>query len=215
MKTTRILIADDHPILLKGLETLLKEKGYTELWTAGNGDEAYHIIRNYSPELAILDIKMPGKTGIQLARICKRQFPELKIIFLSYHADPEFIELARKLDIKGFIPKENSTMEIEQCIRQVCEGELYFPKGVEVNEPVAEARILIQTLDSMTPTQKKVLELISLGYQSREISEMLQISERTVEKHRSNMVQKLDLDHTRLNLNKWVLENKDFLDDYF
>ena len=215
MNDLKILIADDHPILLKGLEALLREKGFSTLWTAGDGQEALEIIERYSPDLAILDIKMPGKSGIEIARICRNQHPDTKIIFLSYHADSEFIELSKTLNIKGFIPKENSTMEIERCIRSVSAGELYFPSDKEVHEPRVGARELIQTLDSMTPAQRKVLELISQGLSSREISNTLGITERTVEKHRSNIVQKLEIDYTQINLNQWALENGDFLQDYF
>lgn len=215
MNDLKILIADDHPILLKGLETLLREKGFSTLWTAGDGEEALKIIEQYAPDLAILDIKMPGKSGIEIARICRNQHPYTRIIFLSYHADSQFIELSKTLNIKGFIPKENSTIEIERCIRYVSAGELYFPSEKEVHEPRIGARELIQTLDSMTPAQRKVLELISSGLSSKEISNTLGITERTVEKHRSNIVQKLELDYTQINLNQWALENGDFLQDYF
>lgn len=215
MKLTRILIADDHPILLKGLKTLLKEKGYVNLWTAEDGLHALQIIKDHSPDLAILDIKMPGKSGIEIARICAKQYPETRIIFLSYHTDPEFIELSKSLNIKGFLPKENSTMEIERCIRSVWEGELYFPSLREDVISGEVARKLLQSLESLTSSELRILEMISRGLPSHEIAGLLHISERTVEKHRSNMVQKLDVDCTYGNLNLWVSENKDFLTEYF
>ncbi|WP_236980825.1 response regulator transcription factor [Membranihabitans maritimus] len=212
MKDTKILLADDHPILLKGLSTFLKEKGYNSVSLAYNGDEALKHIKKNKPEIAILDIEMPKMSGVDVARECQSEKIPTTIIFLSYHQDPGFIALAKTLNIRGFLAKENSIKQIEECIRTVIEGQYFFPLG-EYEEVLEEGKLLINSLKKLTLSEKRILSLITQGLNSKNISGELAISLRTVEKHRSNIINKLNSEQKIKNLNQWVLKNKKLILD--
>ncbi|MEZ4874842.1 MAG: response regulator transcription factor [Flavobacteriaceae bacterium] len=209
MKKESIIIADDHPLLLKGLSDFLLERGYNVVGSGQNGREAFNLINKLEPEIAILDIQMPFMSGLEIARKCIHNGVNTKIILITFHKEKQLFTEAEELKIYGYILKEFAIEEIENCLNAVLEGKRYFsPKITEMftyNSPKNEA------LDSLTPSEKKILKLIALDKTNKEIASVLFISYRTVEKHRSNIITKLDLEHKTNSLLIWAKEHQDKL----
>src|SRR5690606_34602856 len=124
----KIVIADDHPILLEGLYNQLVKLGYTDLFKAVNGSEALQLIMEENPDIAILDIEMPIMDGLSITKHCKEVDSNTKFIILSYHKEAEFIAKAKSLNISGYILKEDALTEIENCIRAILNGKEYYSK---------------------------------------------------------------------------------------
>lgn len=205
-----LVLADDHPLLLKGLESSLISKGFKVLGTATDGSTALRLITEHKPDLAMLDIEMPHMDGLSVAKYCKEKGYHTKFIILSYHKETEFIARARSLNLSGYLLKEDALDEIEACIQKVCEGEQYYSKAFQLKE-VTSAQTALDRLENLTPSERKILKLIAKPMSTREIADTLFISERTVEKHRSNIIQKLDLAGRSNGLTTWVLHNKHLL----
>lgn len=206
----KIVIADDHPILLEGLYNQLVKLGYTELFKAVNGSEALQLIMEENPDIAILDIEMPIMDGLSITKHCKEVDSTTKFIILSYHKEAEFIAKAKSLNISGYILKEDALTEIENCIRAILNGQEYYSKVFDTVDlkKVNSTRDLLQNL---SPSELKILKLISQSCSSKEISDLLFISERTVEKHRSNIIIKLNLVGRSNILSEWAIENRNVL----
>ena len=209
MKHQSIIIADDHPLLLKGLSDFLIEKGYNVVGSGVDGREAYNLIAKLEPDIAILDIQMPFMSGIEIARKCNTNHFKTKIVLITFHKEKDLYRQAKDLNIYGYILKEFALDEIENCIYTVTEGNSYFsPKIRELlDEPSAEDDALKQ----LTPSERKILKLIAKDKTNKEIAGMLFISHRTVEKHRSNIITKLDLQHKTNSLLIWAKEHQDRL----
>ena len=209
MKHQSIIIADDHPLLLKGLSDFLIEKGYNVVGSGADGREAYNLIAKLEPDIAILDIQMPFMSGIEIARKCNTNQFKTKIVLITFHKEKDLYRQAKDLNIYGYILKEFALDEIENCIYTVTEGDSYFsPKIREhLDEPSAED----DALKDLTPSERKILKLIAKDKTNKEIASMLFISHRTVEKHRSNIINKLDLQHKTNSLLIWAKEHQDRL----
>lgn len=209
MKNQTIITADDHPLLLKGLNDFLLEKKYNIIDSGNNGKEAYNLIVKLKPDIAILDIQMPYMTGLEVAKECKKNKIPTKIILITFHKEKVLFQKANELNIFGYILKEFAIEEIENCIKSVTEGVPYFSPRIKdllgIN-PYKETY-----LDSLTPSEKKILKLIAKDKTNKEIASLLFISHRTVEKHRSNIIQKLKLEHKTNSLLIWAKDNVDKL----
>jgi DNA-binding NarL/FixJ family response regulator len=190
MKPT-LIIADDHPLVLKGLQDFLVQKNYTVLASAKNGKEALSHINTYQPEIAILDIKMPFYTGLDIAEHCYASNSPTKIILITFEKDETTYMRARELNVYGYILKEFALDEIETCINSVSKNTPYFsPELVQY----IESNEAYQKLKALTKTELNVLQLLSEAKTANEIADSLFISVRTVEKHKSNIRTKLLLD---------------------
>lgn len=204
---TSIIIADDHPLILKGLSEFIKEKEYNLIGSAVNGKEAFEMIESQKPDVAILDIQMPFLTGLQIAEKCKNLNLSTKIILITFEKDETIYKEAKTLGIYGYVLKEFALVEIENCIAAVMKGKSYFSpeliEFLEIVEPPAEWEFL-------TPSEKEILKLIAKNNTGVEIGEILSVSSRTVEKHKSNIIKKLDLSHKQNSLLIWVKENQDY-----
>lgn len=209
MKSQSIVTADDHPLLLKGLNDLLVEKGYNLIGTASDGQEAMELIREKEPDIAILDIQMPLLSGLEIARKCKEEGHLTKVILITLHKEQALYETVQKLNLFGYILKEFALEEIETCIGSVSNGRPYF--SPHVRALMDEAKESNSQLESLTPSERKILKLIARDKTNKEIASMLFISHRTVEKHRSNMISKLKLEHKTNSLLIWAKENHDTL----
>lgn len=206
----KLLIADDHPLLLEGLYNQLINVGYSNVFKASNGKEAYDLIRQEQPNIAILDIEMPFIDGLSIAQQCKKEGMKTSFIILTYHREPEFIIKAKSLNISGYILKEDALHEIENCLQAVINGENYYSKVFQFSE-VAKAENTIELVKNLSPSEIKILKLIAENKSTTDIANMLFISERTVEKHRSNIIAKLELKSKPNVLQEWLLENKSLL----
>ena len=201
----KILIADDFPLILEGLEKFLRDSGYEHVFTATNGTQALSIINEEKPDIAILDMEMPHLTGLQIAQLCQQNKSTTKIVFLTYRLDSYLFNKGIEAGIVGYLLKDDAMVEVQRCILHVAKGETYFSKKImELPEDAPED---LQNYQLLSPSEKKILKLIAQGLSSTDIAERLFISFRTVEKHRSNIIQKLKIDSHKQKLNEWVLVN--------
>jgi len=206
---TTIVIADDHPLMLRGLSDFLKSKGYTILGSAEDGQTAYNLIVRLKPEIAVLDIRMPYKTGLEIAEECAKNNLDTKIILITFDKEEEVYEKALELGIYGYILKEFAIEEIEACLENVKKGLPYFSEEISnfLNPTVASTSII----DQLTKTEKKIVKLISEDQTSQEISDTLFIAVSTVNRHRHNIIDKLGLDQKPTSLIIWAKINKNLL----
>lgn len=209
MGKPNILIADDHPLLLRGLEEFLKERKYNIINTHSDGLSAYNAIIRDKPDIAILDIEMPNLTGVDIAKNCKRHQIDTKIILITLHKEKKLFEDAVKYNIHGYLLKEFALTEIEACIASVSRGEPYFSEKIYKRfTNVSEHNSHIEKL---TPSEVKILKRIAEEMTSTEIADLLSISVRTVEKHRANIIRKLTLEQKPNALLIWSQKNKQLL----
>ncbi|MBT8256726.1 MAG: response regulator transcription factor [Bacteroidia bacterium] len=209
MKDKSIIIADDHPLLLKGLSDFLIEKGYNFIGKSENGRDAFNLINKLKPDIAIVDIQMPFMSGIEIAKKCTRNRLNTKIVLITFHKEKELYEQAKDLNIFGYILKEFALEEIENCIQTVSAGAPYF--SPKIKELLAPDSLEDDALALLTPSEKKILKLIAKDKTNKEIASLLFISYRTVEKHRSNIITKLKLEQKTNSLLIWAKEHQDKL----
>lgn len=209
MKKTTIITADDHPLLLKGLNDFLTEKKFNIIGSGINGQEAYDLIVKEKPDIAILDIQMPLMTGLDVAKECKLNNIKTKIILITFHKEKVLYQKANELNIFGYILKEFAIEEIETCIKSVTDGIPYF--SPKIKDLLGINPYKDSYFNNLTPSEKKILKLIVKDKTNKEIASLLFISYRTVEKHRSNIITKLKLEHRTNSLLKWAKDNTDKL----
>ncbi|MCX7551592.1 response regulator transcription factor [Xanthomarina sp. F2636L] len=205
---TSIIIADDHPLILKGLNDFLLEKKYNVLASAVNGKEAFELIETHKPEIAILDIQMPFLTGLEIAKKCQELNYETKIILITFEKDEAIYKQAKSLSIYGYVLKEFALVEIEHCIDAVSKDIPYFSQELL---SYLEAEEAPEEFNTLTPTEIDVLKHIAENKTAKEIGELMFISFRTVEKHKSNIHKKLNITPTKYSLLFWAKENKTHL----
>jgi two-component system nitrate/nitrite response regulator NarL len=208
--TITLVVADDHPLLLSGLVGQLKDYNYTILATVENGAKALECIIELKPEIAILDEEMPMLTGFEVIQKCKEQQVETKFIILTSHKEKAFIYKAKKLNISGYIIKDEPFSEIHNCIQSVSKGIPYF-SAVFNNVFNNEVAPQLQKMKLLSPSERTIVRLVGQGKSSKEISELLSLSVRTIEKHRSNIIAKLSLTAEKHILMIWAKENLDFI----
>ncbi|OAD91763.1 DNA-binding response regulator [Aequorivita soesokkakensis] len=203
--TPSIIIADDHPLLLKGLSDFLLEKGFNLLGSGKDGREAYNLIIQTKPDIAILDIQMPYMSGLEIAQKCKGLDIDTKIVLITLHKEKELYQKAQELNIFGYILKEFALEEIENCIKTVTEGVPFFSD--KIKELIGVVLMEDSDLNTLTPSEKKILKLIAQDKTNKEIASQLFISYRTVEKHRSNIITKLNIEPKTNSLLIWAKEH--------
>lgn len=207
-KSFRIITADDHPLILKGLNDYLKERNYNIVGSASDGQTAYNLIVERKPDIAILDIEMPKMTGLEIAQKCKSNGLDTKIVIITLHKEPELLRNASNLNLFGYILKELALEEIEICLKNINDGEPYFSPSI--------TRLLNSNSNSglpenLTPSEVKILRLIARDMTNKDIANHLYISPRTVEKHRSNIISKLELEPKTNSLLLWAKRNEHLL----
>ncbi|MDQ3652903.1 MAG: response regulator transcription factor [Acidobacteriota bacterium] len=196
----KIVIADDHPLFRRGLrqmiETDLRLKIVGE---ADDGESALQRIQETKAEIAILDVAMPNKDGFEVVRALREQQVPVEVIFLTMHKDERFLNAALDLGVKGYVLKDSALLEIADAIRAVSAGQNYISPALSTylvkrsSNRSAESSMQKSKLDLLTSTERHILKLISAYKTSREIAAELFISTRTVEHHRANINQKLEL----------------------
>ncbi|WP_138432788.1 DNA-binding response regulator [Winogradskyella algicola] len=203
-----IIIADDHPLVLKGLQDFLHEKEYNVLASAKNGKEALSLIKAHVPDIAILDIKMPFFNGLQIAEKCQKANLKTKIVLITFEKEEKIYSAAKSFGVYGYVLKEFALDEIENCIASVIKDKSYFSPElldyIEVDESPKELRLL-------TKTETKIVGLIAQNKTGVEIADLLFVSARTIEKHKSNIIKKLKLPSKQNSLLIWAKENSDYL----
>ena len=205
-----LFVADDHPLLLKGLVDQLKEYHYNVVATAENGALALAKIMELQPEIAILDEEMPMLTGFEVIKKCKEQGVNTKFIILTSHKEKAFIYKAKKLNISGYIIKDEPFIELHNAIQSVSNGIPYFSA---VFNSVFEDEVAPQLIQMkvLTPSERTIVKLIAQDKSSKDIADLLSVSARTIEKHRANIIAKLGIRKENDSLAIWAKENIDFV----
>ena len=208
-----IILADDHPIVRKGLREVIEEdKRLRVVAEANNGREAVEAIEKFSPQVTILDIDMPVMNGFETAREIRARKLKTEIIFLTMHRDEDLFNEAIDLGAKGFVLKDSALIDIIECVKAVAASEHYASHALTkflINRSRRALGLTEQqpTVKDLTPTERRVLKLIAEDMKSKEIGEELFISPRTVEKHRQNICQKLNLQGSH-SLFKFAVQHK-------
>jgi DNA-binding NarL/FixJ family response regulator len=206
--TTTVLIADDHTMVRKGLVSLLAGEDQLEVvGEAADGREALQLAKKLHPDIILLDLSMPGMNGLEAARRLKTDQPGLKIIILTRYTDREYIEQSFLAGASGFVVKISAPEELVKAVRTVSRGALYLDSGLE--ETPAPALLANQAGEEslhkkLTPRQREVLQLIAEGHPNREIARILQISVKTVETHRENLLKRLGV-HSTAGLTRYAI----------
>jgi DNA-binding NarL/FixJ family response regulator len=200
-----ILIADDHPLTLIGTKGFVESLGYEVDDICSNGIIAFNLIVSHQPTIAILDINMPGIDGLEVLEKVIKQKLKTKVILLTMHKEMTVFKKANQLGVSGYILKENAQDELQKCLEEVKRGNQYVSKNL-TNELTNNTETTIEGLEKLTFAEKKVLELIAQQKTSRQIANLLFISEKTVEGHRSNIISKLELPKEKNVLLIWAMK---------
>jgi DNA-binding NarL/FixJ family response regulator len=210
MSSPTIVVADDHPMLLKGLTEELRANNFNVIGTAIDGAKAFELITTQHPDIAIVDIEMPILSGFEVIKKCVEQGVITKFIILTSHKEKAFVIKAKKLNIHGYLLKDEPFQEIENCIDKVVSGETYFSKTFD---HIFKTQVSpeLQRIKFLSPSERTIVRMIAQEKSSKEISVSLSISIRTVQKHRANIIKKLALPSTLNALHQWSMENKELL----
>jgi len=209
MQPTRILLADDHALVRRGVRLILdREPDLEVIAEAADGNEAVTLTRSEPVDLAILDIAMPRMTGIQAARELSVVRPEVRVLMLTMYDNEQYFFQALKAGASGYVLKSALDRDLVEACRATMRGEPFLYAGVVTTlvrsylDRVRQGVDLPQQI--LTPREEEVLKLVAEGNSSKEIAELLTISIKTVERHRSNMLQKLGL-RDRLDLTRYAI----------
>jgi DNA-binding NarL/FixJ family response regulator len=195
----RIVIAEDHTILREGLRALVSSNPVFEVaGEAVDGREAIRCVEKMKPDLVLMDLSMPRMNGMDAIREIKRRSPETKILVLTVHKTEEYILATFKVGADGYVLKDATHSELTMAIKSVLSGRHYISPGIsdKVLEGYLEGKKTLKTRTSwetLTQREREILKLIAEGYKNKEIADYLCISPKTVEKHRANLMEKLDL----------------------
>jgi len=212
---TTIIIADDHPIFRQGLKQIIeKQPGFRVLAEAEDGETALDLIRTHAPTVAVLDLNMPGLDGFAVARLVREMKLPVKLIILTMHNDELHFNEAINLGIQGYVLKESAATEVIDCLKSVISGREYFSPSLS-SFLLTRRRRAVQTenltgVGDLTPTERRVLVLLSELKTTKEIANELGISPRTVDNHRAHICSKLDLQGSHA-LTKFAIQHKDDL----
>jgi len=198
----RVVVVEDHAIIREGLRSLLSStKEFDIVGEAGDGREAIRCIENLKPDLVLTDLSMPKMDGMDMIETIKRQSPKTKIIALTVHRGEEYVVATLKAGADGYVLKEATYPELMMAIRSVLKGKHFLSPEIsgKLIEGYIEGRksATIQSVwETLTKRERGILKLIGEGHKNKDIAEQLYISVNTVEKHRSNVMEKLNLHST-------------------
>ena len=197
MSLIRILLADDHTLIRAGIIALLRElDGVEVVAEASDGREAIDLIDRNDPDIVLTDIAMPRMAGLELTARVVRDYPRAKVIILSMHSDEEYVCQAFLAGAKGYLLKSSCTSELERAIRSVVEGETYLSPAISkqvIDDYVSRTRSEARPPGPLTPRQLQVLRGIAAGKTTKAIARTLGISAKTVETHRSLLMERLSI----------------------
>jgi DNA-binding NarL/FixJ family response regulator len=212
MDSIRILLADDHTILRNGIRALLEdEPGMRVVGEAEDGRAAVALTCQLKPDVLIMDIAMPLLNGLEASRQIKQQCPGVKVLILTMHDNEEYIRQVLEAGAMGYILKDAAARELISAIRTVYRGEAVLSPAVTrlvIEDYLRWGGVRPQEeANGLSPREREVLQLIAEGYTNKQIAEILSISVKTVQAHRNNLMQKLDL-HDRGELIKYAIQKK-------
>jgi two-component system, NarL family, response regulator NreC len=198
----KVLIADDHGVVRKGLRLLLEE--YPELEVVGeaaNGRDVVKLAADLSPHVILMDVAMPLLNGIEAADQIRKLNSDIGIIMLTMHADESYVLRALNAGVKGYLLKESAEEDLLRAVKAVSQGKPFFSPAITQTLLEDYMRVLKQeglsdTFELLTPREKEVLQLLAEGKTNKDVAAILDVSLYTVESHRTNLMQKLNLHNT-------------------
>ena len=196
MHLTRVLLVDDHALVRAGIRALIGMLEDVEVvGEAGNGGEALALIEQLSPDLVLLDITMRGMNGLVALEEMVKRFPAVRVIMLTMHEAREYVIQSLQTGAAGFLPKSAASAELKQAIDTVMRGKTYVSNEIDqTGAPLIERSARDQRLlEKLTPRQRQILILIAEGKSTKEIARVLNISVKTVETHRSQLTERLNI----------------------
>lgn len=206
MRKPRVLLADDHTFVLEGFKKLLEE--YCELVGAvGDGRALVDAVVGLQPQVVILDISMPRLNGIEAAKKLKKLLPEVKLIFVTMHAETVYVNEAFRAGASGYLLKQSAATELAQAVQSVLNGNFYVTPLIArdvVTSFLNPEQSRSATMDDLTTRQREILQLVAEGFSAKEIADQLKISHRTVEFHKAKIMEQLHL-HTTIDLVKYAM----------
>jgi DNA-binding NarL/FixJ family response regulator len=197
MTSVRVLLADDHALVRAGIRALLEGlEGVAVVAEAGNGGEVLELARKHRPDVVLLDISMPGIGGLEASAQLKQELPQVRVVMLSMHANEEYVLQALRAGAVGYMLKDSATAELELALQAVMQGETYLSPPISrqvVEGYVQRVGAEQPAADHLTPRQRQVLQLIAGGLSTKEIAYRLELSVKTVETHRAQLMERLQI----------------------
>lgn len=202
----KILIADDHPFTLQGTKSFVESYGYKVNDTCTNGVAALNLILLHKPDIAILDISMPGLDGLDVAKKVQEGKLKTKVILMTMHNEMTIYKKATEYGIYGYILKEHAQIDLKKCLIEVVKGNKYIGEFL-LDNLINDSKATNDQLTNLTLCERKIIEFIEQHKTSKQIAALLFLSEKTVEGHRSNIINKLNLPKEKNILLKWAIKN--------
>jgi DNA-binding NarL/FixJ family response regulator len=206
-----ILIVDDHPLFREGLKALIvRSPGFAVVGEAGSAAEGLKLAKDLKPDLVIVDISLPDRSGLELTRSIRGKLQQTRVIIVSMHSKIHYITEAFQAGATGYVVKESAADRLIQGLHAVSKGDYFLDSSLShsvverlVEFPEKEARIVDKNYNALTPREQQVMRMVAEGRSTREIAADLCISPKTVENHRSNIMEKLNL-HSTLDLVRYA-----------
>jgi len=196
MKSIRIILADDHILVRAGFRNMLQSlDGVDVVAEANDGHECLALIKQHRPNVVLMDIAMPGLNGLEAAWRVSEDYPHIHVVILSMHANEEYVLRALNAGAAGYLLKDAEPAELELALKAAMRGDTYLSPQVskQIADYVRRTGGKDSLFDRLTPRQREILQLIAEGSTSREIAHQLGISVKTVETHRTNLMERLDI----------------------
>lgn len=197
MGNLTVLLADDHSLVRAGIRTLLEAAGNIDVvGEAGDGRSVLKLVKDLKPRIVLLDIAMPGLNGLEVAARISKDFPETSVIMLSMHANEEYVLQALRAGAAGYLLKDAATAELELALRSVLHGKTYLSPSISktlIDEYLDNSKMARSPLERLTARQREILQLVAEGHTTRQIAELLNVSVKTVETHRAQLMDRLEI----------------------
>jgi DNA-binding NarL/FixJ family response regulator len=197
MNAIRILLADDHTLMRAGIRSLLeKTPGVEVVGEAGDGREALNLVKELRPSIVLMDIAMSGLNGLEATSRIVKEFPSSRVIILSMHANEEYVLQTLRAGAMGYLLKDAATAELELAIQAVSRGDTYLSPAISkrvIDEYLGRINGQKSPMEQLTPRQREILQLIAEGKSTKEMAFLLNLSVKTVETHRTQLMDRLDI----------------------
>lgn len=194
---TTVLLADDHSLVRAGIRALLDNIGTIEVVAeTGDGRQVLRLVKEHQPRLVLLDIAMPSLNGLEAAARIHRDYPDTAVIMLSMHANEEYVLQALRAGASGYLVKDAAIAELEIALRSVINGKTYLSPTISktlIDEYLGNSAKARSPLERLTSRQREILQLVAEGRTTRQIAELLSVSVKTVETHRAQLMDRLEI----------------------